>query len=352
MKKSLLLVFLFVFSFVQSQNQHWIIGGQLANEGQFPWIANLFAKNSSNQDIHLCGGSLIADRWLLTAAHCIIASSPITKVRLNSTKSNGVLNPNGGLELTVDATYVHPDWDPTANNGWGGGTDLALIKLSAPVTTITSAVIPDSSEESTLYQTESSIFTAGWGKYQQTNSGGLSNDLRWVESKIKACPSNLASFYFCIGYTNGETPTGGAAGDSGGPAWIKTANGEIKLLGVVSGGESSYTDLNKPGWYIRVAKYQAWIDQTIQSFSVDQNPLEASLQARVDQNHLIVSINKTLDSTLEFKLFDLKGVKVEHQSITPALRVFRYDLSRLSSGVYFVKITDKDNQSFLKKLIK
>ncbi|CAG2118959.1 unnamed protein product, partial [Medioppia subpectinata] len=51
-----------------------IVGGQTASRGAWPWMAKLnYMFNTSkgpNTDGAQCGGALISDQWILTAAHC------------------------------------------------------------------------------------------------------------------------------------------------------------------------------------------------------------------------------------------------------------------------------------------
>ena len=48
-----------------------VVGGQVAGTSEFPWMVALIIGS-----LNLCGGSIIADRWILTAAHCVEGKMP------------------------------------------------------------------------------------------------------------------------------------------------------------------------------------------------------------------------------------------------------------------------------------
>lgn len=49
-----------------------VVGGEDAAKGQFPYQISLRMQNS-----HICGGSIIGEKWILTAAHCVVDESDI-----------------------------------------------------------------------------------------------------------------------------------------------------------------------------------------------------------------------------------------------------------------------------------
>src|SRR5262245_461183 len=61
--------------FAETDSTQMIVGGQPAEEGKYPWQVRLY---SSMQDqIGFCGGSIISNRWILTAGHCVLDSEAV-----------------------------------------------------------------------------------------------------------------------------------------------------------------------------------------------------------------------------------------------------------------------------------
>ena len=86
-----------------SERHNRIVGGENAEKGEFPWQISLRRK-SSNTWRHTCGGSLLNEQWVLTAAHCVHSNlNPSNyNVRLGE-HDTGV---NDGTEVDIDALKV------------------------------------------------------------------------------------------------------------------------------------------------------------------------------------------------------------------------------------------------------
>src|SRR5262245_32328217 len=52
-----------------------IVGGTLAADGKYPWQVRIYS--DMNDEVGFCGGSIINDRWVLTAAHCVLDANDV-----------------------------------------------------------------------------------------------------------------------------------------------------------------------------------------------------------------------------------------------------------------------------------
>merc|ERR1711926_69156 len=99
-----------------------IVGGFEAEPNQWPWQVALFVDNA-----WFCGGSLISENYVLTAAHCVDGASyyDIMAGAHNVRESS---EPNR-VEITSFNGWYHPQWDPNTLSN-----DIALIELPSPIT--------------------------------------------------------------------------------------------------------------------------------------------------------------------------------------------------------------------------
>jgi secreted trypsin-like serine protease len=104
-----------------------IVGGENAAEFSWPMIASL---RWMNEDAHICGGSIISNSYILTAAHCIrfIPDSPI-----DVTIAVGMTNLSDPKQIrrTVDRAYIHPSYIGRNDNY---RHDIALLHINQSLT--------------------------------------------------------------------------------------------------------------------------------------------------------------------------------------------------------------------------
>lgn len=247
---SLLAVLGLTFS-ITAQAGSRIVGGTQAKEGAFPYIVSLQDDGYG----HFCGGSLIAGRWVLTAAHCV--NGGVDSVYIGLHDQN---NTKAAEHFKVAKIYVHPKYSPSTM-----ANDFALLEL-----TQTSSFKPVALNKTdiTVSATQTILgTTAGWGT---TSSGasGLPSILRQVSVPlVSKTECNAKTSYngkivdsmFCAGYKAGGKDS--CQGDSGGPFVVKKSDGTTVLAGVVSWGEGCAWK-NKYGVYSKVSSAVAWIKST------------------------------------------------------------------------------------------
>ncbi|KAH8397498.1 hypothetical protein KR222_008324 [Zaprionus bogoriensis] len=229
-----------------------IIGGRPARKGGWPWqvaIVNRFKEA-------ICGGTLIAPLWVLTAAHCV---RKVLYVRLG--EHNLEYEDGTEMQLRVLKSYKHPNYDkPTVDS------DVALLRLPKAVnasTWIGYSCLPRPYQQ---LPKNLDCTVIGWGKRRYRDAGGT-NILHQAEVPIIPM-DNCRSVYkeititknmFCAGHRKGRIDT--CAGDSGGPLLCRDTtkpNHPWTIFGITSFGDGC-AKRNKFGIYAKVSNYVDWV---------------------------------------------------------------------------------------------
>ncbi|XP_003227623.1 cationic trypsin-3 [Anolis carolinensis] len=220
-----------------------IVGGYTCQRNSVPYQVSL------NAGYHFCGGSLIQDRWVLSAAHCYKSR---IQVRLGE---HNIMELEGG-EQFVDSEKVirHPQY-----NSWLLDNDIMLIKLKDRAE-LSTRIAPIALGKGCA-ATGTSCLISGWGN---TLSDGVNYPdlLQCLDVPIlsdedcrNAYPGQITDNMICIGSLAGGQDS--CQGDSGGPV---ACNGVLQ--GIVSWGIGCALP-GYPGVYTRVCNYIDWINETM-----------------------------------------------------------------------------------------
>ncbi|XP_043087856.1 trypsin-2-like isoform X2 [Puntigrus tetrazona] len=242
MKSFVFLVFLYT---VSAENQIKIVGGYECEPHSQPWMAFLKA------NFHKCGGFLINQNWIMSAAHCYDSH---IEVRLG--KHNIAEDESSEQSILSERAIRHPKFDSSTLDN-----DIMLIKLSKPVT-LNKYVKPLNLPKSCA-PPDTACRVSGWGITM--NDMVDSDKLQCLNLSIisdhdcnKSYPGLITDSMFCAGYLEGGK--GVCQGDSGGPM---VCNGEIH--GIVSaGGRCSAKD--QPAIFTKVCLFNSWITETINTY--------------------------------------------------------------------------------------
>ncbi|XP_039444677.1 collagenase-like [Culex pipiens pallens] len=232
-----------------------VINGKTAETGQFPWQVSIRA--ALDRSVTVCGGSLIAPQWILTAAHC---AKDYTGFQIGF--GSNLLNVPR-LTMSAVSKIVHPEFDPVRLNN-----DVAVIKLPSPVPfswEISPIQLPPLSYASKTFQNAAGV-VSGFGRTSDA-SQSISALLKYETLRIISnaeCSTVYGSSVIrnstmcAVGWE--RTNQNVCQGDSGGPLVIEE-NGTYLQIGVVSFVSNRGCSTGDPSGYIRTASYLEWIAQ-------------------------------------------------------------------------------------------
>lgn len=256
---------------IDPENEFRIIGGTNASKGEFPHMAAL-GYGDINEIKWNCGGTLINDFFVLTAAHCL-TSTEYGVVKFIQLGNISLLMNINDLRYHkiyfITQVYKHPNYTPPSNYN-----DIALLRVDRKVDFtpyIKPACIYNEFNFDKIKKLK--IEATGWGL---TNFGGarsdfllkvkldLFDDTTCVETYRnnigRRLPQGIVASQFCAGSYNDSKDA--CAGDSGGPLQIYNATGGLYcVIGVTSFGKTC-GQAGVPGVYTKVSFYVPWIVET------------------------------------------------------------------------------------------
>jgi hypothetical protein len=232
-----------------------ITGGTSTVISEFPWQVYYISGGFR------CGGSIISNEWVVTAAHCtknnqggpVPVSDMAVRVGLNNPS-----NSQEGIRYNVSEVIVHENYNnETLLN------DIALLRIADQIDFANAEPIRIVNSDDVV---EGAIvpgvltWVTGWG-YSSLDPNVIPTSLQKVQLPIVSNAQastvwrDIPASALMAGYLNGNKDA--CNGDSGGPMVVPVL-GEYKLAGIVSWGSS---DCNTYGAYTRVSDFEEWITE-------------------------------------------------------------------------------------------
>ncbi|XP_063907522.1 serine protease snake-like isoform X1 [Zophobas morio] len=243
-----------------------IVGGEAAGRKEFPHMAAIGYDSPGEGIKWLCGGTILSERYVLTAAHCLSDHNAGNAlwVRLGVTNLNSTYRRQ---EIKISERIPHPEYKPNSYYH-----DIGLLRLEKE------AQLNSYSRPACLYLdskiTKKRAIATGWG--HTSFNGATSNDLlkvvldlfdqstcgAYYQNYRKVSQGILDNLQVCAGSVDATKDT--CQGDSGGPLQIYHTDNKIKcmydIIGVTSFGRGC---AGSPGVYVRISNYIKWIEDIV-----------------------------------------------------------------------------------------
>ncbi|XP_032886197.1 coagulation factor IX isoform X1 [Amblyraja radiata] len=231
-----------------------IVGGEECRKGQCPWQAMLLDNEKKKS---FCGGTILNEKWVISAAHCFIKPIDFTVVvgEHNIGKQEHTERYHQVKKVIQYHSYNH--------NISRYNHDMALILLTTPIMFtpfIVPICLPEKHFADQVLMTQTYGMVSGWGKLH--SMGGDPQVLQrinipYIERSICKDSSKyrVTKNMFCAGFPDATKDS--CQGDSGGPHVTKYKNTWF-LTGIVSWGDGCAKQ-GRYGFYTKVSRYHPWI---------------------------------------------------------------------------------------------
>ncbi|XP_058457229.1 brachyurin-like [Malaya genurostris] len=235
-----------------------VINGQEARPGQFPYQA-LVLSFFEDDESALCGGTLLTQNYVLTAAHCVIIDSLVTHGTVTLGVHNRQVEEETQQRIDFASINVHQNFSESLLIN-----DVATIQLATP------AVFNDFVQPIDLPSVSDtrrfSGFTGTISGFGRTSpeTGSLASDvIMYTSNPImtnSGCQSSISTIQIQAQYICQSAAGGRSAchGDSGGPLTIRE-NGRSLQVGIASFVRGGDCGAGVPVVFARVPYFLAWI---------------------------------------------------------------------------------------------
>ncbi|RWS25653.1 Clotting factor B-like protein, partial [Leptotrombidium deliense] len=228
--------------------------------GEYPWMVIIFAETPEGSK-YLCGGTILTDRFILSAAHCFMTPHYLYT---DYTIKVGTINISEGDIYKVNSVAIHPSFNPAFHYN-----DIAIVRIEESIQ-FTDKVRPICLPFHRKIHSNSAVIVTGYGS---TEFGGkrsevlLAADLNVVSNEScnksysvlesKTISRGITKQMMCAGSEDGKNDA--CQSDSGSPlVFYDTQKQRWYIVGIVSFGHRC-ADPKFPGVYTKVAHYIHWI---------------------------------------------------------------------------------------------
>uniref|UniRef100_A0A336M6F9 CSON009877 protein n=1 Tax=Culicoides sonorensis TaxID=179676 RepID=A0A336M6F9_CULSO len=251
--------------------EYAIEGGEDASHREYPHMAaigdnSIEVEGVEDYILWFCGGSLISENFVITAAHCIVTENTISPKIVKFGALNFDVDEPSAKTYEIEQAIAHPEYVRQFVYH-----DIGLLKLKENVK-LDFNIRPICLPPSDASREFKSIWATGWGKKKGEGYEGILQKLQlplvtesqcgmtYTPKRTKRLPNGLNGKILCYGAIRGKDT---CPGSSGGPIQVTSRNVYCSyyLVGITSAGVRCTEGY--PGLFTKVSEYLDWIEDTV-----------------------------------------------------------------------------------------